>query len=295
MSKQIKILAVSIASIIVLSIIGIFGFNMMKPTDNKLEDAIATQKHNTPKEVDKSVVTEDEDVVVSTEKPVDPESIKMPDPAEKDITKEAFYESAKNYESVDGFSAEEAKEAVSFATNYATTAMTDYYFLGGEWSKNGFKNDELIGKVSPWYSPEIIKDLEKIDKYEGQEYRDWVLPVVTYFTGMGNDVIDASPKCSSEAYDQKMDSGCVIEPLSFSDVEYYAEKQEDGSYSLKMKFSAQFDLAVVIREGNKDAKTTIKNTYIFNIDKANKSDGTEGYMISGYDTKYDFSKVSEIK
>ncbi len=294
MSKQIKILAISIASIIALSIIAIFGFNIMKPNDSKLDDAIAAQKHSTQDRGDKSVIVDEKDMVMSTEKPVDPESTEMPEAVEKDITKEGFYASAENYESVDGFTEKEAKEAVSFVTNYATMAMTDYYFLGGEWAKNGFKTEELVDKSIPWYSNEIIKDLEKIDKYKGQEYRDWVLPVVTYFTGIDNQSIDVSPKCSTEAYTKKIDSGCVVEPITFSDVEYYSEKQEDGTYSLKIRFSAKFDLAVVIRDGNKDAKTTVENDYILTVDKANKGDGTEGYMISGYDTKYNFSKVSEM-
>ena len=186
------------------------------------------------------------------------------------------------------FSDKEVQEAISFVARYANASLTNRYFLGGQWAKDGFPMETLHEQLRAWYVDSAIADVPtlKEDK-EGQELNDAILARMMFFAE--NDTIAPSDECAVG----KESSYCTT-PIKFSKVNYYeAPDTQTEQPVLVLEFTAEYDLAVTIKDGNKPAKTRVKYDYALEVVRSDREDGTEGFLIDDIKTSYNLSKVSE--
>lgn len=211
----------------------------------------------------------------------------------------------KDVKAVEFFTEEDTKAALQVSYDYAETALTNRYFLSGQWSKDGFNLSHLDATYGQYFNKELRAKINAWDdSNNGANLKsEDLLPLVFYVADNGE--VAPSKYCAfgNPGTDEKVTTtapegaiSCPITGLTVSDMKY-EEAKSGETPAIKVAFTASTEIPVTITAGNKDAKTVITYEYILvlvqNTYQA-ESTNPQPFVISDYDIKVLASKVEPL-
>lgn len=256
-----------------------------------------TEKTSTPSASAKA--SDDPTPVVTESLPPNAEEVKDV----KDTT-----DNFSDVKAVEFFTDEETKQALQVAYDYSVTSLSNKYFLGGQWAKDGFSIKDLDGSFGQYYSKELRAKINAWDdSNNGANLKsEDLLPLVFYVADNGE--VSPSKYCAIESTgtDEKPqadttegDISCPMSGLTVSDMKYEGIQKSDDEATpgINVSFTASTEIPVTIKDGNKDGKTVVTYEYILVLVKNNYQEATinpQPFVIEDYDIKVLASKVEPI-
>lgn len=286
MSKKsvIRIVAAAIAVAIIAVCLFVF-----KPFSNEKEDPNNGSKDSI------TAVQSPKPEVSESSKPTPDPNIKKPEGPKREEGQVGTGKlNPDSVKTVDGFNGQEIAEAISFVNDYATLSLSNKYFIGGDWEKDGFPVDKVQRAASEFYSNDLIKKLDGADKLVGEEFINSVMPY-TFYLG-DNGYSSPSKYCSTDKKEigQEIGKLCPVEGVEVSDIQYASKGSAETGYSLGVEFSATADIPININENNTDGLVTVNYDYKLLLDR-NIQSGKVKYEITSYDTSYSIKNAREVK
>jgi len=286
-----KKLWIAVISGIILITLGVVGWFTLSSNDNNAQPNV------------KPSSTSSADAVASK-----PGSTKAPTQEEAKKVLDEMNDLDK-VEAVEFFTAEETKEALVVAQEYAQASLNNRYFLSGKWAEADYRMSDVDASIGSYFSKELRAELNTWDdegKKDTISQKD-LLPIIFYTADNGE--IAPSKYCafdgptdpnnpSAEENPLMTEEGIIACPISgveISNLKYSPQQVDDGQTpGIVVTFSASADIPVTLKEGSKDAKTSVTYDYqLFLIKNAYQEETTnpKPFVIAEYDTKVLASKV----
>lgn len=206
--------------------------------------------------------------------PTEPAATKEPVKSVEDITK---FDDAK---AVSSFSKEDVQYALKASYQYASNALSNKYFLGGQWAKDGYPVETMVGTNESLMSTSLRDKLLKIetDPTKNPNALKDVLPIVLYM----NEGDGQSP--AKSCMDENA-VACPLDGLDFSEMKYSVDSISEGE-ALDVDFTVKTRIPVL--KNGKDSYIDADYHYILRFtlnDNYSEQAGSPVLVVSDYDVK----------
>lgn len=206
--------------------------------------------------------------------PTEPAETKAPINSVEDITK---FDDAK---ATSSFSKEDVQYALKASYQYASNALSNKYFLGGQWAEDGYPVETMVGTNESLMSTSLRDKLLKIetDPAKNPNALKDVLPVVLYMNK--GDGQSPAKSCMDENA-----VACPLDGLNFSEMKYSVDSIEEGE-ALDVDFTVKTRIPVL--KNDKDSYIDADYHYILRFtlnDNYSEQAGSPVLVVSDYDVK----------
>lgn len=297
MTKRMAITLISVFVLIGLSAWIFIGKPFTQEPELKANDnpAISQSKQSGPDKNDevKENIVVDDGKVASVEEVV--KELKESGPDGEETTPQVKEESVVELE---GFTKEEVTQAIQFGSDYARMALTNKYFIGGQFGDDGYKTESVQAFASMYYAKDLVDELENAEDKKGEEYINTIMPYVFYFNDNG--IMSPHESCSLDSGPIDETTGleelgerdqCFIKPVELSEITYSPIKDDKGDNAIRLDFDAEQTMRLTENETGKDASVDVKYKYKLVLSQTMDDDSNTSFEIITYDTSYTLDNV----
>lgn len=292
MTKRMAISLISVFVLIGLSVWVFIGKPFTQETELKANEGPAVSNSQESKAAPKEEVVIDEDQITSVEEVV--KDINEEKPEDKEVTPQLKEGSVK---ALDGFTEEEVEQAVQFGADYGRAALTNKYFVSGQFGDDGYQLEAVKAFAAQYYAKELVDEIDKAEGKTGSDYIDSIMPYVFYFNDNG--IMSPHESCSItegptdettglEEFGERDD--CFVKPVELSEMDYYAT-EIDGEPAIRLDFEAEQTLRLTENETGKDTSVDVTYDYIIVLTKTMDEDMNSNFVISSFDINYVLDNV----